>query len=192
MNWYWQIKIAAIDELLDKQLEKARPYTPDEWGVDKAYQSYQQTYQKATGKAWTPEKFRDEASAWTFYGDDQRTGYITIKNQGQFVKLTTLAGSLKGAMIGLRKLLSENRPVWGMTSAQLVPIFSRVGMVPVDSRTSRCVVNRIQPFYFSSPATISADGAVTINYSDVGAATKYLIVNSQMQSYVNGFSCGNV
>ena len=160
---------------------------PDEIDMQKAYDRFKGSYEKATGKAWTFDKFKQRAGNWKFYGDED--GYITVKEQNSgMYKLVGVAGDdtnplKKGKSLikALNDILSEGKPVWGMVSADIKSMLERFGMKsppPVLLQT----LMRFIPSGVLGGAKIGKifpDGAVELEYSDVGKTTKYFTGNKE-------------
>jgi len=145
--------------------------------LDQAYEIFKQSYEKSTGAAWAKDKFLSLARNWKFYGDDN--GYVSVRPQRSgLYKLVGVAGSPKSILKGLHELLAENRPIWGMVSADMVPMAKKVGFIQPPGYIIKAMMKLIPASVFGDAEfTVNHDGSLTFNYSDVGDATKYFIAN---------------
>jgi hypothetical protein len=161
-------------------------------GIDmnRAYEVFNQEYQKSTGKSWDKGKFLSRAQNWDFYGDDN--GFITARQQKSgFVKLVGAAGSDKSKYKGFKELASKHLPVWGMVDDKLFELLTKLGYRGP---------NKIELFMFKkmmTPEKMASvlGGAVinniegnkvTLTYPDIGTVTKYYIASPEYWKKVRG------
>lgn len=151
-------------------------FTPD---LDKAYEIFSDTYIKSTGKTWSKDKFISRANAWLFYGDND--GFVTVRPQKSgYLKLTGMAGKPRSIIKGLKDLLATNKPIWGMVSSDILPMAIKQGFISPDKDQIEEILSNIPPSVFGGyHAIINDDGSVTMDYSDIGLATKYFIANEK-------------
>lgn len=152
---------------------------------EKVYQLFKDSYEKATGKAWTKDKFLSHASNWTFMGD--LDGFIAVRKQaGGLTKLTGTAGSMKGVSKGIDELISNNVPVWGMMNDRLANILvDKYGFIRPPGWIVKILMDMIpKNAYGNADLLVNKDGSVTLNYSDIGEATKYLVGNKAYFTYL--------
>lgn len=155
--------------------------------LTKAYDLFKQSYENATGVAWTFDKFIDRAHNWTFYGDDD--GYVTVRiQQSGMVKLVGVAGKPKKVITGFREMVNDNanKPIWGTVSldiakmiVKLDPKF-RILSVPggvVGKLLFKTIKSVIPASVFGGADVlgVNPDGTIQFNYPDIGAANKVLI-----------------
>jgi hypothetical protein len=58
--------------------------------LDRAFDIFNQSYIKSTGKSWEKDKFVERAQNWTFFGD--ANGYVAVRVQhGGMVKVVGVA-----------------------------------------------------------------------------------------------------
>jgi hypothetical protein len=150
--------------------------------LDKTYNAFKDTYEKRTGKAWTKDKFTQRVGGWTMYGDHD--GFVSTRQQASGpIKLVGSAGNLQGVKKGFQELLATGKPVWGMMDDKLAALSTRFGMVRPSPWVMRMVFKKIMPKVApalgvdASKVVINGDGSLTIDYPDVGKATKFLVGN---------------
>ena len=152
---------------------------------DNIYQLFYDTYVKSTGTSWSKSKFESRANNWIFLGNDD--GFITLRPQinGLF-KFTGSAGSIKGVMTGLEQLKSMNIPVWGMMTDKLAHILEmKYGFVRPNKLIIKTLLKFIPKSVFgNTDFTINNDGSITLQYSDVGNATKFFVANKQYYQFL--------
>ncbi len=197
IGWYKKYKVASV---LDKYSEATgeisaeepirkhkKPYEID---LDKAYEQFKGSYEKATGKAWGRGKFQDRAANWIFYGDDAQTGWITVRPQRSgLYKLVGMAGNPKAIIRAFDDLMSEGKPVWGMVSPEIQNMAVRKGMSsPPGWFIKLIMMKNIPKEIFGGAEIISVDwdGKVTLGYKDVGSTSKYFIGNDQYYAWLRG------
>ena len=166
--------------------------SPDEVDLDKAYDMFSDSYQKATGKAWDKGKFLNRSGDWLFYGDDN--GYIAVRPQRPgLYKLVGIAGDdsnpiAKGMALlkGFKNLMSEGKPTWGMVSQDLKGMAERMGMKSPSPMAIKSLIKFIPKGVFGGAKInqIMPDGAVEFEYADVGLASKYFIANSEYYKWL--------
>lgn len=197
-NWFKKYKIAqAIDAALpvssdlpqgdNQQVKKHKTY--QEIDVDKAYSQFSDSYQKATGKSWDKNKFINKSSGWIFYGDDN--GYIAVRPQGSgLYKLVGVAGNPKSILKGFEDLMSENKPTWGMVSAEIKDIITRKGFISAPGFITKFLTDQVPPQVLGNAIIKNVDlkGEVILEYPDIGTATKYFVANKEyyrkLQEYI--------
>ena len=172
-DWYWFYRYAS--------------FSIDELDPDKAYDTFKKSYEDATGKSWSKEKFLSRSGAWQFFGDQD--GYVTVRVQNSgLYKLTGIAGNPKSILKGLNELNSLNVSVWGMVSGDIADMAERKGYkvirgimyYPLILALSKVIPKSI----FGADFKVNFDSSLTINYADVGSAKKYLIGNPQYFSWL--------
>jgi hypothetical protein len=156
--------------------------------LDQAFVVFQQSYQKATGKAWDRDKFIERAQNWEFFGDN--TGFLTVRPQKSgLIKLVGVAGHPKGIIKGINELQSKygNKPIWGMVSLELAKMAEKKGMKVL--RVENNIKNKLLFSFFSKviPASVfgdakilglNNDGTLKFQYGDIGETDKILIGNT--------------
>jgi len=145
--------------------------------LDQAYNLLNESYLKATGYAWTKEKFLQRASSWQFYGDSD--GCLAVRPQrGGMLKMVACFGSPRSIVKGVLEVNKLNVPVWGMMDRALVDKLKKIGYIEPPAFLIRSIIPIIPPSVFGdADYKINNDGSVTFNYSDVGSATKFFIAN---------------
>ena len=166
-------------------------YRSYELDLNKTYDLFKQSYEKATGQAWTFDKFASRAHNWTFYGDDK--GFVAVRMQrSNMVKLVGLAGNTKSIIRGFNEMIADNsnKPIWGAVSleignmvAKLDPNF-RVLKLPggmVGSMLFNTIKNVIPTMVFGGAKITgsNSDGSLTFKYPDVGETNKVLVGNKE-------------
>lgn len=142
--------------------------------LDQAYELFKKTYEHSTGTSWSKEKFMRRASNWSFYGNE--SGYVAVRiQQSGYYKLVGAAGNPRGILAGLKELLDQNLPVWGMISGEMVPMAKKVGFIIPPAFAIKTILKFIPSHAFGGSMKVNDDGSVTIDYDDVGSATKYFI-----------------
>jgi hypothetical protein len=156
---------------------------------DKLYEKFKESYDKATGSSWDKGKFENRASGWIFYGDED--GYISVRQQNWgALKLTGQAGNIRSMLKGLETLLAEDKPTWGMVSADIANMATRKGFIQMPPFLLKALIKFIPSNVFGNAEikSINSDGSITFNYSDVGEATKVFIGNKKYYLSLLGFN----
>ena len=159
--------------------ELLEQFDPD---LDQAYEIFSQTYSQSTGASWDKNKFIQRASGWEFFGDDK--GFVTVRPQrGGLYKLTGAAGSPRSILKGLQELNSKNLPIWGMVTNDIAAMLTKMGYIRPPKLVLKAILHMVPKSAFGNvPFTVNSDGSVTLQYSDVGDATKFFIANKQYYS----------
>jgi len=170
-----------------KEDDKVKFKRPDEIDMPKTYERFKDSYEKATGKAWTFDKFKQRAENWKFYGSED--GYVAVKEQKSgMYKLVGVAGDdsnpiKKGRALisALNDILSEGKPVWGMVSGDIKNMLEKFGMKSPPTLLLKTLMKFIPSGVLGGAKVgqIFSDGAIEIEYSDVGKSTKYFMGNSE-------------
>ncbi len=148
---------------------------PQKTDIEKKYDIFKAEYDKATGKSWTFEKFKERAAGWKFYGDD--AGFVAVRFQNSgYVKLTGAAGNMRSKLRGLKQLLDENLPLWGLVSPQIAGLAGKIGFIVPPPFVVNQILKHIDPSALSSAQVKVNDGGVSVDYKDVGTVEKRLIV----------------
>lgn len=166
---------------------KEEEFTYDTLNLDKAYDVFNASYIKSTGKSWEKDKFLERAKNWTFYGDIN--GYVAVRTQhGGMIKLVGVAGSLKSIYRGMQEVKSKyaNSPLWGMVSKEIADQIEKLGLKPlklkndISSKIFLKLIKTIIPASVFGGAEIKGlnpDGTISFVYSDIGEANKVLVGN---------------
>lgn len=150
----------------------------DNIDLDKAYDIFKASYDKSTGAAWSKEKFIYKARNWKFYGD--QNGYVAVRPQRSgMLKLNGVAGGTRSILKGLKELLAENHPTWGMVSSDMLPMAHKIGFITPPAFILKILVKSIPASVFGADFDMNNDGSITLHYHDVGPSTKYFIANKQ-------------
>jgi hypothetical protein len=177
---------------IDKFLGEAE-FTFDTLNVDNAYDIFNQSYIKSTGKSWDKDKFVERARNWTFYGDEN--GYVAVRVQNSgMVKLVGVAGSPKSIYKGIQEVKNKysNMPLWGMVSKEIANQSEKMGFKvlrlknDISAKIFLKLIKTIIPSSVFGGAKINginSDGTIGFEYSDVGEANKVLVGN---EMYFNG------
>jgi hypothetical protein len=155
---------------------------------DAVYEKFKDTYEKSTGAAWSKEKFLSKANDWRFYGDE--SGYISVREQRSgMLKLTGMAGSMKGIYKGMQDLLAEKSPIWGMVTKNIASMAVKIGFRQADASFVQEGIFKIPSYVFGGAKIkgVQPDGGVIFEYSDVGTSVKYLIGNDSYFTILRGF-----
>ena len=150
----------------------------DSINLDQAYEIFKTSYDKSTGASWSKDKFIQRARSWKFYGDQD--GYVAVRPQRSgMLKLNGVAGNPKSIVKGLKELLAENHPTWGMVSEDMLPMAHKLGFITPPAFVIKLLVKSIPASVFGADFDMNDDGSITLHYHDVGSATKYFIANKQ-------------
>ena len=166
-------------------------YNSYELNLAKTYELFKGSYEKATGQAWTFEKFASRARNWTFYGDEK--GFVAVRFQkSNRIKLVGVAGSTKSIIRGFRELTSFNsdKPIWGAVSLEIGNMIAKL-----DSNYSvlKLPGGMVGSFLFNAIKTVipamsmggaeitgsKPDGSIIFKYPDVGETNKVLVGNKE-------------
>lgn len=157
-------------------------FTADNLDLDKTYDVFKSSYEKQTGKAWEKDKFVQRIADWTLYGDPD--GFVATRKQASGpIKLVGAAGNPVGVKKGFQELLASPGPVWGAMDLRLATIASRMGMKMPPAWIMKKVLLAIKDRFAQASGVspdalvVNNDGSVTIDYPDVGKATKFLVGN---------------
>ncbi len=164
-------------------------FTADNLDLDKTYEVFKGSYEKQTGKAWEKDKFLDRIADWTLYGDPD--GFVAARKQASGpIKLVGAAGNPAGVKKGFQELLASPGPVWGAMDLRLATIASRMGMKMPPAWIMKKILEAIKDRFAQasgvspSAMVINADGSITIDYPDVGKATKFIVGNKAYFQYL--------
>lgn len=162
-----------------------RELSPDAMDLEKAYELFSANYEKATGVSWSKDKFLSRARDWKFYGEEGR-GYVAVRPQRSgLIKLVGVGGSPLAVAKGMKELLSLKKPVWGMASLELVKAMNKLGMKTPPAWVVRQMLKSIPPYVFGNvPFTVNKNGSITLEYEDVGRATKFFVANSEYYKWI--------
>jgi hypothetical protein len=146
--------------------------------IERRYELFKQSYEKATQTSWTYEKFKERSKYWEFYGD--HNGYISLRLQRSgLYKFTSVAGSLTSISKGLEDIQKKGLPVWGAVSPKIAEVMvKRYGY----SKPNLFLLKILYKIFKKSSGTdveteLNNDGTITVNYDDVGTVTKVIITN---------------
>lgn len=144
---------------------------------DNIYNLFKSSYEKTLGTSWSKDKFNTRAYNWLFYGDDN--GFVAVRPQRSgFQKLVGVGGNAKSILKGLDELNSQNLPIWGMVSSDIQKLMNKKGFITPPAMLLKLLFKIIPKEVFGgSDFVINKDGSITLNYEDVGQATKYFIAN---------------
>jgi hypothetical protein len=98
-------------------------------------------------------------------------------------KLVGVAGDTAGVVKGLKRLMDEGKPVWGAVSARLAAAAKRFGLIAPHQYIGGPMVIKLimasipDSVFGGVKPTVNSDGGVTLDYEDVGSATKYFVAN---------------
>jgi hypothetical protein len=157
--------------------------------LDKAYDVFNQSYIKSTGKSWEKDKFIERAYGWTFFGDEN--GYVAVRpQQSGMVKFVGVAGSLKSIYKGIQELKAKYNsvPVWGMVSKEISDQVGKLGFKTLrlkndlSSKIFLKLLKTVIPasvFGGAEITGINSDGTLSFQYKDVGEVNKVLIGNDK-------------
>lgn len=159
--------------------------------AEKTYQMFSSNYLKTTGKTWSYDKFISQSYNYVFFGDDK--GYLMVKPQASgMYKLIGSAGDFRSVIKGIKELTALGKPVWGMASKELVSLGSRFGFINPPAWFVKILLKQIPKGVLSGSSNdfkVNNDGSITLNYPDVGEATKYFFANKEYYLWLlNNFS----
>lgn len=181
MNYFNLRKFAANQESDPKH------FTIDQvQDKNKVYETFKKSYEDNTGASWDANKFFSRANNWRFYGDEH--GYVTVREQRSgMLKLTGVAGNTKSIMRGIKELMKEKQPIWGMVSKDILEMALRMGFRTPSPKDIKNNIHKIPAEVFGGAqiTQIFDDGGVEFAYSDVGKTVKYLIGNDAYFSKLN-------
>jgi hypothetical protein len=157
-------------------------FTAKDIDLDKTYGTFKASYEKQTGKAWDKEKFLERIQNWTLYGDHD--GFVAGRKQASGpIKLVGAAGNPIGVKKGFQELLAQPGPVWGAMDLRLATMAARMGMKMPPAWIMTKVLSAIKDKFAAasglpaSAVTVNKDGSLTVDYPDVGKATKFVVGN---------------
>lgn len=161
-----------------------KKYNPYELDLDKVYELFKNSYLKSTGKSWDYDKFMRRAKMYIFYGDEN--GYVMVRPQRSgLYKLVGSAGNQFSIAKGLRELQNEKVPIWGAVSKELLKPIKRLGFIDLPGFV---VVKLFELFdlsmVFGGKVKVASDGAIIINYEDLGEAKKYYVANKEYYEWL--------
>lgn len=155
--------------------EYKSPEAEEKSDIEKKYDLFKAEYDKSTGKSWPFEKFVERSRNWTFYGDEK--GFVAVRFQRSgYVKLVGMAGSMRSKLVGLKQLLDQNLPLWGMVSDQIAELAKKVGFIVPPQFIVNQIIKHIDPSVLANAQAKVVDSGIQIDYSDVGSVVKKLIV----------------
>lgn len=166
--------------------------------LDQAFDVFDASYKKATGKSWDKQKFISRASNWIFFGDNK--GYVAVRPQrGGMVKLVGVAGSPKSILSGFHEMTTQytNTPIWGAVSMDIADMTVRVDpnfkklTVPggmIGTMLFNVIKSKIPSAVFGGAVIkqANADGTITFDYPDVGETNKVLVGNKEYFEVLKG------
>jgi hypothetical protein len=157
--------------------------------LNKAYDQFQTSYQKSTGKAWPKDKFLAKAGEWDLHGDEK--GFVATRQQASGpIKLVGAAGDPASVKKGLLEVLAAGKPVWGAMDPRMAAVAARMGMVRPEGwimvRIMRALKDRFAPAMGvpGEAIRVNKDGSLSITYPDVGESTKVLVGNQAYFQWV--------
>ncbi|MFA7219165.1 MAG: hypothetical protein WC119_01425 [Synergistaceae bacterium] len=172
---------------------------PEEVDLNRAYDMFADSYNRATGKAWDKSKFLNRADNWIFFGDEH--GYIAVRPQKSgLYKLVGVAGDEsnpvqkgKSLIKGFKDIMAEGKPTWGMVSQDLKSMAERMGMKSPTPMFLSQFMKYIPAEIFGGAKikNVLPDGGVEFEYKDIGSATKYLIANDAYFQWLKDSVDGN-
>jgi len=144
----------------------------------KIFNIFKASYEEAVGTSWSEDKFRNRASNWLFFGDEN--GFVTVRpQQSGFYKLTGVAGGIKSIMKGLAELKAANLPIWGMATKELTNILVGRYGYKIPNKIESMVLMKLIPknVFGNIEYKKNSDGSITFQYPDVGESTKFFVGN---------------
>lgn len=148
--------------------------------LEDAYEIFKKSYSKSTGQSWDKDKFMYRAYNWTFYGEED--GFVAVRHQRSgAIKLVGMAGNPRSIMKGMNDVIDEGGPIWGMMDKRFVDILvKRYKFVSPPSYIIKVLIKFIPKSVFGGvDFVVNNDGSVTLDYEDVGKATKYFVANRE-------------
>jgi len=112
---------------------------------DTLFNTFTQSYQKATGASFSVDKFYSLASNWIFFGNaDANGGGVAVRKQNQLnaFKLNACYGNPLAVASGFKEMLRQypTMPIWGAMTDDLAKMitgrekdFSKVPMIVVKA-----------------------------------------------------------
>jgi hypothetical protein len=157
-------------------------FTSKDMDLDKTYATFKASYEKQTGKAWDKGKFLERIQNWTLYGNQD--GFVAARQQASGpIKMVGAAGNPLGVKKGFQELLATGKPVWGAMDLRLATMAARMGMKMPPAWIMVKVLGAIKDKFAAasglpgSAVSVNKDGSLTIDYPDVGKATKFVVGN---------------
>lgn len=176
------LKVETREVTLAKGLLIEAVFTAKDIDLDKTYGTFKASYEKQTGKAWDKTKFLERIANWTLYGEHD--GFVAGRKQASGpIKLVGAAGNPIGVKKGFQELLAQPGPVWGAMDLRLATMAARMGMKMPPAWIMSRVLSAIKDKFAAAsglPAgsvQVNKDGSLTIDYPDVGKATKFVVGN---------------
>ena len=167
------IKKLLRDGLLNEE------FNLDSTNQEDIYNIFKKSYEESTGTSWDVNKFKSRARNWVFFGDE--TGFVAVRPQRSgLYKLVGVAGKLRGILKGMAELKSNNYPVWGMVSSDMVGMAKKQGFKTPPKYLIKVLLKFIPKSIFGGvDFDVNSDGSITLKYADVGDAKKYFIANDE-------------
>lgn len=159
----------------------------------KAYDNYDKTYQKYTGKSWTEDKFMKFARNWLFYGN--QASYIAARPQRSGgMKLVTVARDLadpqadavlKQAFV---KVMQTGTPLWGLVFPNIAIMMKKAKFIALPSDIMR---DMIEPYMGMAPLLdpngivhggdfkVNGDNTINVKDSQLGTLDKKVFIVSK-------------
>jgi len=166
-----------IKKIIQEEVFKYREL--DETKKEKIFDTFKSSYEETLGSSWSRDKFNSRVYNWTFYGDDN--GFIAVRPQRSGLqKLVGVGGNPRSILKGLDELTNSNLPVWGMVSKDIQKLMNKKGYITPPAILLKLLINIIPKEVFGGvDLVVNKDGSATLDYQDVGKATKYFVANNQ-------------
>lgn len=143
------------------------------------YKIFKTSYEKETGKSWNEEKFMKRVQNWDLFGDQD--GFVAARKQkGGLYKLVGVAGNKLSILRGFNELLQTGDPVWGLVSKEIQELLNKKGFKTPSPMVAKAIAKRIPSSVLGgADFEMNKDGSITIDYPDIGKATKFFVANKQ-------------
>jgi hypothetical protein len=191
-----QVGSSPLSGRLDKYLQNQHRWllsdlTPEE--QKQQYAMHAQSYQSAGHDAYPFNKYQQYATQgrtpWTFLGDKERTGYVTIKKVPdapvEIYKMTATAGDKKGKLSGMAQILKSDKPIFGAVTEDLYQMCIKIGFHPLAPDEVRSLVQLGLIGGDVGKIDVGPNGELNIQHNVAGNVTKKMIGNGPFKQLVD-------
>ena len=204
LNWYLKTIISQgleypgnSQDMLSKMFNNSKRWTIDEIGDEdkrKIYDYTKRSYEKGDTKQVFDERTfwnKVRNGPWIFYGDKNMTGYVTVREMHEIpgmLKLTGMAGGMKGVIAGMALLLKGNKLLIGAVTSQVYDMAIRGGFNTLPGEDIKVFINHAPSGvwgYGGKPARSPA-GDLQVNMPELNKTIdKKFICNEAFINWLN-------
>jgi hypothetical protein len=167
-----------------KQYLQEKRFNIDSSNEDEIFKIFKDSYEQSIGVSWTKDKFLSRAYNWELYGDEN--GFVAVRPQKSgMLKLVGVAGNNKSIYKGMQELLATKKPIWGMVSKEISDIMHKLKFITPPTFVIKLLLPMIPKNVFGNvDYTLNKDGSITLDYEDVGKATKFFVATKEYYKYL--------